>query len=450
MTRNQQGLKVVVGLGKTGLSCVKFLVAEGYQNIAVTDSRPNPPGLDELQEQFPNVVISVGAFDSALLDRADELIMSPGVPLKEPNIAKQIKRGVTISGDIELFAKKTTKPIVAITGSNGKSTVTSLVGYLANSCGLNAKVGGNLGTPVLELLDDETADIYVIELSSFQLETTFSLKTLSAVNLNISPDHMDRYDTLQDYIDAKLRIYQRCQFPVINLDDPKSYNKFSFESTPIGFTLQEPCAKTFGLRLVNHNYYLAYGETNLLPVKSLLLKGRHQYANVLASLCIGQLIGLPMEKMLTALTTFQGLPHRCQWVASIKGVDWYNDSKATNVGSALAAIEGIGREIPGKIIMLAGGLGKNADFSELYSPIQKYVRTLVLYGQDKLLIAQALEKAAPTVIVNDLTEAIKTADDHAKQGDVVLLAPACASYDMFRDFEHRGEVFMDIVRGMAH
>jgi UDP-N-acetylmuramoylalanine--D-glutamate ligase len=446
---SKRDLKVVVGLGKTGLSCVRFLKKEGH-DLAVIDSRLNPPGLDQLQKEFPNIPISLGQFDEQLLGRASDLIMSPGVSLKEPNIAKQIRDNVPIAGDIELFARKTSKPIVAITGSNGKSTVTSLVGYLAQSCGLKAKVGGNLGTPVLELLDDENTDVYVIELSSFQLETTFSLSSLTAVNLNISADHMDRYDTLNDYIQAKLRIYQRSQFPVINLDDPKSYEGFNFTAKPIGFTLREPSSETFGLRQVNNSSYLSFGNTTLLSTKSLKLKGQHQYANTLAALAMGYVMNLPMDGMLAALQTFQGLPHRCQWVANIEGVDWYNDSKATNIGSAAAAVEGIGPEISGKIVLLAGGLGKNADFTELYAPIKKYVSTLILYGQDKHIIAKALEGAAVTHLVEDLPEAIKTAHSHARKGDSVVLAPACASFDMFKDFEHRGNVFMEIVRGMSN
>lgn len=441
-------LKVVVGLGKTGLSCVRFLRSEEC-TVAVTDSRAQPPGLDELTKQFPEVEVKVGGFDDELLNSAAELVVSPGVPLQEPCIVKQAQRHIPIVGDIELFAQKTKKPVVAITGSNGKSTVTSLVGHFASHSGIKVKVGGNLGVPVLDLLDDANTELYVIELSSFQLESTYTLNCLSAVNLNISADHMDRYATLADYIQAKLRIYQNCTHPIINLDDPNSYQGFHFTSKPQHFTLREPKDGEFGLRVVKGVRYLAFGQQTLVPTRSLLLKGQHQYANVLAALALGHVIGLPMEKMLESLMSFKGLPHRCQWVANIQGVDWYNDSKATNVGSALAAIDGIGQEIDGKIIMLAGGLGKNADFTELYQPIEKYVRTLVLYGQDKYIIAKELEGAAPTIIVDDLSTAIKTAHESAQNGDAVVLAPACASYDMFRDFEHRGEVFMEIVRGMA-
>lgn len=442
-------MKIVVGLGKTGLSCIRYLRGKGYPVIAM-DSRETPPCLTELQATHPEVEIHRGAFDLSILEKASELIISPGVSLKEPDIAAAIRKGIPYCGDIDLFARVTKKPIVAITGSNGKSTVTSLVGFLAKECGIRVKVGGNIGTPVLDLLDDDATELYVIELSSFQLETTFSLTTLSAVNLNITPDHMDRYDTLDDYIEAKLRIYQRCEHPVINLDDVKSYSNYPFTVNPVGFTLREPIKpEVYGLRVIDNESFLAKGTENLLSTKRLVLRGKHQYANILAALAIGEQIGLPMATMLKALTQFSGLPHRCQWVTNISGVDWYNDSKATNVGSALAAILGIGPEIQGKIIMLAGGLGKNADFSELYQPVADYVRSLILFGKDKYLIADALEGAAPIKIAQDMQDAISLAREVAQSGDAVILAPACASYDMFRDFEHRGEVFMELVRGMT-
>lgn len=440
-------LTVIVGLGKTGLSCIRHLIEQG-RNVAVTDSREQPPGLKEVQDQYPSVELKLGAFDERLLSNASEIIVSPGVSVKEPAIAKQALRDIPIIGDIELFALATKKPIVGITGSNGKSTVTSLVGHLALNAGLKVKVGGNLGVPALDLLDDDHTDLYVIELSSFQLETTYSLNSLASVNLNISPDHMDRYANLAEYIQAKLRIYQHCQRPVINLDDPNSYHSFKFNTPPVGFTLKDPEEFTYGLRTINGDTFLAHGKKNLLATKSLLLKGKHQYANALAALAIGGVVGLPLENMLDSITSFKGLEHRCQWVATIKGVDWYNDSKATNVGSTQAAILGIGPEILGKIVLLAGGQGKNADFSELYRPVAKYVRALILFGEDKTSIANALQGAVPIIMTDDLSSAVQSATEIARQGDVVILSPACASFDMFKNFEHRGNVFMEMVRGL--
>jgi UDP-N-acetylmuramoylalanine--D-glutamate ligase len=443
----RQEFKVVVGLGKTGISCVRFLVEKGYQ-VAVTDSRENPPDLIDLQANFPQVKAHVGGFDEELLQRATELIVSPGVSLHEPAIARQVQRGVAVCGDIELFAQQNTKPVVAVTGSNGKSTVTSLMGHLLAHAGLNVKVGGNFGVPALDLLEDDRTEIYVLELSSFQLETTYSLNCRAAVNLNISPDHMDRYPSIKDYAAAKLRIYQHCQQPIINLDDPLSHD-LSFAVMPIGFSLGDPKLGEFGLRRKNNSIYLAFGEQCLLPTCDLPLKGQHQYANVLAALALGYAVGLSMDGMLQALMTFQGLPHRCQWVRKFRGVDWYNDSKATNVGATQAALLGIAPEIAGKVVLLAGGQGKNADFSTLYAPVAQCVRAVILFGQDQESIALALQGATQILPAKDLLDAVAIASQVSLPGDVVMLSPACASFDMFRNFEHRGEVFIEAVQGLC-
>ncbi len=437
--------KVIVGLGKTGLSCVNFLKSRGVP-VAVTDSRLAPPGLEELVAAFPDIPVEVGGFNEKLLQAATELIVSPGVSIKEPLIAAQQKRGISVIGDIELFARYVEKPVVAITGSNGKSTVTSLVGFLAEQSGKNVKVGGNLGIPALDLLGNELTEMYVLELSSFQLETTYTLKTASSVNLNISADHMDRYDSLLDYAKAKLRIYQHCELPVVNLDDPLSYQGFHFSTEPAGFTLNEPTGNNYGLRTLAGEKYLFRGQEKLLPVNALGLRGRHQYANVLAALAVGEQIGLSLPSMLKNIVEFKGLSHRCQWVANIDGVDWYNDSKATNIGSTEAALSGIGPEINGKIVLLAGGQGKNADFSELYQSISQFVKTLILFGEDKSLIARDVEGATSIQFTDDLESAVMIAKKLAVEGDVVLLSPACASFDMFKNFEHRGEMFMCFVR----
>lgn len=441
---SKRDLKVVVGLGKTGLSCVHHLQSRGF-NVAVTDTRLEPPGLKELETKYPKLRVELGSLNETLLTEASELIVSPGLSIKEPLIAKQLRRGIPIIGDIELFARSANKPTAAITGSNGKSTVTSIVGYLAECADKKVRVGGNLGTPALDLLDNE-AELYVLELSSFQLETTYTLNTLSSVNLNISADHMDRYESLNEYVDAKLRIYNHCQLPVVNLDDPISYQSYRFKQPPLGFTLGEPSQGVYGLKTVNEEKFLAWGETKLLPVKSLSLRGQHQYANVLAALAIGSQIGLPLEVMIAHIINFKGLPHRCQLVANIEGVDWYNDSKATNVGSAQAAILGIGPEIAGKIVLLAGGQGKKADFSDLYQPIAKFVKELILFGEDKSIISKTLKGASPIKLTDNLESAVDLAKASAIKGDVVLLSPACASLDMFNNFEHRGEEFTKLVR----
>ena len=475
-------LKVIVGLGKTGFSCVEFLLKKGA-NVAVTDSRAEPPFLDELKKQFPQVITSMGGFDETLIMSADELIVSPGVALREPMIANAIAKGIPAIGDIELFARDVKAPVIGITGTNGKSTVTALVGEMAKQAGLNVGVGGNLGTPVLEMLANNF-ELYVLELSSFQLETTYTLKLAAATVLNISPDHMDRYSNLEEYIAAKQRIFQHCKIAVINRQDPVSYSGLEhfqrlrgpaaaaprraahdrgprFRVTPsavenlslnnkmclpISFGLDEPKVGEFGIRKINNIFYLTYGEQNLLPVNQLQIKGKHQWANALAALALGHAYGLPMQAMLTTLQTFPGLPHRCQWVRNLHGVDWYNDSKGTNVNSTLAAIEGLGATITGQLILLAGGLGKQQDFSPLREPAHAHVRTVILFGEDAKLIAAALSEACSIIFVSDFIEAIKLAKQNAQAGDAVLLSPACASFDMFKNFEHRGEVFIEAVK----
>jgi UDP-N-acetylmuramoylalanine--D-glutamate ligase len=434
---------VIVGLGKTSLSCLRYLLKQGItrENIAVTDNREQPPGLNEIQQNFPQLRLSVGRFDEKLLDQAQKIIVTPGVSLQEPAIHKQLLRGIQPIGDIELFAQKANAPIIAITGTNGKSTVTTLVGEMAKTAGLNVKVGGNLGTPALDLLD-ETTELYVLELSSFQLETTYSLKTISATVLNITPDHLDRYQSLQDYIDAKQRIYQRCAIPVINREDPISFSGLKNFSRALSFGLNEPQKNQFGLR----DNYLAYDKENLIAANELQIKGRHQIANALAALALGHAAQIPLAAMLQALKNFRGLIHRCQWLAQIDGVNWYNDSKGTNVNSSLAAITGLGDAIQGKLILIAGGLGKNQDFSPLREPINKYVRSVILIGQDAQQIAAALSKETPIISARTLEEAVTIAKQQARSGDAVLLSPACASYDMFRNFEHRGEVFIAAVK----
>lgn len=439
-------LQVVVGLGKTGLSCVQFLAAQNIP-LAVTDSRENPPGLAEIQTQFPHIPLSLGKLDANLCAQADRLIVSPGVSIKEPAIANAIAKGIPAIGDIELFAQCVDAPVVAITGSNGKSTVTTLVGEMVRKAGLNVCVGGNLGTPVLDLLFAKKPDVYVLELSSFQLETTFSLKPQAAVLLNLSEDHMDRYRDLDDYLAAKQRIYRGCHTAIVNREEPKIWENFLAKNiSTIGFSLGTPNASDFGLRQSADQWYLAKGEILLVPTSALKIKGRHQLANALAALALGDAIHLPMPAMLAALADFQGLAHRCQWVANFQGVDWYNDSKATNVGAAQAALAGLGAEIKGKLVVIAGGEGKNADFSTLRETAKKYTRCFILIGKDASLMEAALTDSTTIEHAKTLEEAVSIAQKHAKPGDAVILAPACASFDMFNNFEHRGEVFMAAVK----
>ena len=439
MEQHSKGYTLVIGLGVTGKSVARYLTARGDTPWLV-DSRENPPGLDELRHDYPASPLFTGKFDSDLFGGAECLIVSPGVPLNTPAIQEAMANGVEVLGDVELFARQVNAPTVAITGSNGKSTVTTLVGNMAVAAGIKTAVGGNLGTPALDLLA-QNAGLYVLELSSFQLETTVSLEPAAAAVLNISPDHMDRYANLSEYSAAKQRIYKNAETAVINLDDER-VRSMSPRGRVIGFTLSEPGPGDFGLRWFDQEAWLCHGEHRLMKEGELRIGGRHNTANALAALALGTAIGLPIDNMLDTLREFQGLPHRTQWAGEYRGVKWYNDSKGTNIGASRAAIEGL----PGKLVLIAGGDGKGADFAELRSVVADKVRAVVLIGRDAPLIEKALSGAAPIYHAGDMREAVAVADAHARSGDSVLLSPACASFDMFRDYRQRGEVFMAAVR----
>lgn len=440
----KQEYTLVVGLGKTGLSIVRHLKKHG-ENIVVVDSRQTPPGLEKMHKDFPDVQVFTGGFDKALFLGARKLIISPGVALTEEAIKCAMDQGVEAVGDVELFARQVKAPVIAITGSNGKSTVTTLVGEMAKKAGLNVAVGGNLGVPALELLE-QNADLYVLELSSFQLETLVSLKPVSACVLNVSPDHMDRYEDLEHYSRVKEAIYNNCKVAVINRDDVQVKHMTRGHSLISGFTLGEPAIGDFGLRVFDNETWLCKGGKKLLAERELKIGGRHNTANALAALALGEAANIPMEDMLACLVEFKGLPHRTQWIREKDGVNWYNDSKGTNVGATLAAIEGM--QVRNKLILIAGGLGKDADFSELKNVVKDKVRLVVLIGRDAPIIEQALDNIVPVMYAKDMQDAVKICDDLAHEGDVVLLSPACASFDMFNGFEHRGDVFMQAVEAL--
>jgi len=446
---SQDNLHVVVGLGVTGLSFVRYLKARQIP-VALTDTRPEPPLLGRFKQEFPEVPLHLGGLDETLLDQAATILLSPGVALAEPAIAKQCARGLPVIGDVELFAREVKVPVVCITGSNAKSTVTTLVGLMAEAAGLKVRVGGNLGIPVLDLLaQPEEAELYVLELSSFQLETTYSLAPRVATVLNVTPDHMDRYADLEAYKQAKQRVYNHCQIAVCNRDDPNTECQDNFSQRKFYFTLDQPVQNEFGLIENEGEVYLAFENELLLPVQDLPIRGRHYQANALAALALGHGANLPFDKMLQVLREFKGLPHRCQLVREQNGIAWYNDSKGTNVGASLAAIEGLGPELKGKLILIAGGVGKNADFSPLLPAISQYVRTAVLMGEAAPHLAKLIDGRCELVMVQDMSAAVRLAEQKAHPGDCVLLSPACASLDMFKNFEHRGEVFTALVQELS-
>lgn len=439
--------RIVVGLGKSGMSLVRFLARRGVA-FAVADTRPNPPELAALQRDYPQVEVRCGELDVEFLCRADELYVSPGLALATPALQQAAARGVKMSGDIDLFARHAQAPIVAITGSNAKSTVTTLVGQMAAAAGKRVAVGGNLGEPALDLLADDV-ELYVVELSSFQLETTDQLNAEVATVLNVSEDHMDRYSGLPAYHLAKHRIFRGARQVVWNRQDALSRPLWGEGLPFFTFGLNKPDFKGFGLIEEAGEKYLAFEFEKLMSVRELKIRGGHNQANALAALALGHAVGLPFTPMLETLRQFSGLKHRCQWLRERDGVSWYDDSKATNVGAALAAIEGLGGDIDGKLLLIAGGDGKGADFSGLRGAVAAHCRALILLGRDAELIAAAVADGVPLVRVASLDEAVAKGAELARPGDAVLLSPACASFDMFKNYEERGRLFAQAVEALS-
>jgi UDP-N-acetylmuramoylalanine--D-glutamate ligase len=433
---------LVVGLGQTGLACARYLASKG-EHFAVADSRKVPPGSDELKREFPDVACYCGEFDEALLLSANRLLLSPGVAPQLPAIAAAQQAGIEVLGDIELFARNADAPVVAITGSNGKSTVTTLVGEMAKAVGKMVRVGGNIGTPALELLNDDAPDLYVLELSSFQLEVTASLNAAAAVVLNISEDHLDRHGSVEHYAAIKQTVYNGDGAVILNRDDEQVMAMAQPDRNLVSFGLDAaPGANDFGLLIQDGDTYLSKGSEALLNVAEMKMPGRHNWSNALAALALGEAVGLEMAAMLQVLRNFPGLAHRCQWVAEQHGVNFYEDSKGTNVGATLAALEGL----PGdKVVLIAGGQAKGQDFSPLRPAVAEHARAVVLIGEDAKLIEQSLRGAAALLMAEDMEDAVTKSRELAQTGDAVLLSPACASFDMFRNYIERGEAFVAAV-----
>jgi UDP-N-acetylmuramoylalanine--D-glutamate ligase len=435
------GRTIVVGLGRTGLSCARFLRARG-KDFAVTDSRPVPPEIGALQRIAPDVTTRFGSFDSSLLNDAAQIVVSPGVSVREPFVAEAAARGLSIVGDIELFAHEARAPVAAITGTNGKSTVTTLVARMAQACGHRTLAGGNLGRPALDLLDEPAPELYVLELSSFQLETTHSLHTRAAAVLNVTSDHMDRYDSMQEYAAAKARIFAHCDTAVINLDDPLVREMPHEDVRVLGFSVAADASADYYIRQQDDDISLMWHGERLVRMSELKITGLHNALNALASLAMCEALDLDTQTCIEALRTFEGLPHRSQWVADIDGVRFVDDSKGTNVGATLAAVAGM----PGSLVLIAGGQGKGQDFTPLAAAFRGKVRHVVLIGQDAKLLNAALAGVATSEFAADMDDAVRRAAAAAKEGETVLLSPACASLDMFRDYAHRGDEFARVVK----
>lgn len=440
----QNNLHLVIGLGATGFSCVQYLQSKNIP-VMVVDTRDNPPKLAECKKCFPHIEIHLGKFSDAVFSKANTIVVSPGMSLDEPCIKKCISNNIPVIGDVDIFARDATAPIIAITGSNGKTTLTTLMGELIKNAGYKAIVCGNIGLPVLEALQQPKPDYYVVELSSFQLDTTYSLKAKVAVVINVSADHMDRYATVDDYRASKQRVYKNCEFAIANKDEPDIWKNLHFKNDLIIFTLKKPNENEFGIS----DNYLMQGNHKLILISDLILQERHNNQNFLAALAMGSALQLPMENMLQTLKQFSGLPHRCQFVKNINGVAYYNDSKATNVGAAIAAIDSMSQHIKGRIILLAGGDSKGVDLTPLQNPVKKNVAHVILFGKDADLLQTTLSDCTDISRVNNLREAISAAKKIAQSGDIVLLSPACSSLDQFENYAARGNEFIEVVTHYA-
>jgi UDP-N-acetylmuramoylalanine--D-glutamate ligase len=444
MAKTETKRALVVGLGLTGVSCARHLIARGY-DVSVVDTRAEPPKLDELKREFPHVTVHTGGLPARLFDDPGLLVVSPGVSVKEPAIARAISAGALAIGDIELFAREATAPVIAITGANGKSTVTALTGEMCRRAGLQTAVGGNIGVSALSLLGDREPDVYVLELSSFQLETTHSLNARAATVLNISPDHMDRYSDIGEYAEAKARVFRGNGTMVLNADDSKVMRMRQSGRRTVSFSLGRPAdAQDYGLDEIRGETWLVHGTKPLMAAREVPLAGRHNLANVLAAMALAETAGVVSDDACAAVREFKGLHHRTELVAERDGVRWYDDSKGTNVGATVAALNGM----TAPVILIAGGDGKGQDFSELRPACAQHARAVVLIGRDAPLIEAALGNAVTVRRAKDMHEAVRFAAGLAQSGDVVLLSPACASFDMFRNYEHRAEVFRAAVREM--
>ncbi len=450
-------VSVIVGLGDTGFSCARHFIRRG-RTFRVVDSRPEPPRLGALRELMPDAEIELGEFRAEGLLDAAELVVSPGVDLRNPALAAALEAGVPASGDIDIFSREAPGAIVAVTGSNGKSTVVAMLAAILDEAGVDYGLGGNLDgsrfRPVLELLGERARDWYVLEVSSFQLETVERLNAKVALLLNLSADHLDRYDSMEEYARAKQRIFRGSGSIVLNRDEAWSRPPAQHEGDDVpvlSYGLDEPAPGQFGLRRHRGESWLALGEQRWLPASELKLPGQHNVSNALAAMALALAMGMPQQAIVAGLLAFRGLPHRCQWLANIAGVDYYNDSKATNVGACMAAVRNLAAERTGragKVVLIAGGSGKGADFAPLAPLLRESARAAVLVGRDAAELAAVLAPGTRVHLAGSMADAVSRARACAEPGDAVLLSPACASFDMFEGFAQRGEAFARCVESL--
>ncbi|MBL4606758.1 MAG: UDP-N-acetylmuramoyl-L-alanine--D-glutamate ligase [Pseudomonadales bacterium] len=445
---------LILGLGKSGLSAARYLCRQNVECV-LADTRSEILGLELFIEAFPDVKVFLEHLPFSLLEGVDVLVISPGLSPQLPLVKEAKQKDIEIIGDVELFCQRASSPIIAITGTNAKSTVVTLIAKIISEAGYRVGLGGNIGTPALELLseDGNEPDYYVLELSSFQLESTPSLSAKVAAVLNASPDHMDRYDSFEDYVTTKQRIYHNSEVALYNRDDGNTYpgdqaaRKVSFgmersdDASEISYFFEQEFSQV----------YLYHDNERILSADSLLISGDHNYLNCLAAMAVCDVIGIEQEKQINSLQQFSGLEHRCETVANIDGVRWINDSKGTNIGATLAALRGFGKRFPKKIILILGGVSKDASFSPLMELINQYVKKVLVYGQDSAKIIADIEGGVncPIDAFESLDQTVNDAKKNSKNGGLVLFSPACASFDMFKSFEHRGEAFKTLVLDAA-
>jgi len=435
---------VIIGLGKTGYSCVGYYASKNIQ-VSVVDHNPHPPLLEQLQEQYPFVRFYDFTQAKEILSNAKTLVISPGVSLDNLRSYLNISPNQECINDMELFCREAKAPIVAITGTNGKTTVATVMGEVLQQANKKVIVCGNIGVPVLDTLNLPVPDYYVIELSSFQLELVRSLRATAAVVLNISPDHMDRYNSYLDYITAKLRIYNNAQSLVINLDQDE-ISIPDTQSGVISFSMSDQLNATYSISSGDDDVVIKRGGKDLLSANSMPLVGHHHWQNALAVLSLTDALGLSPQFAIAVLQRFKGVAHRCQQVYCDHNIRWINDSKATNVGAMLASVATVHASLQGEIILIMGGVGKGADFSLFVKLTQYPIKTVILIGQDAMVLAESLPDAICIKHEKTMQDAVIFADSIALNEDAVILAPACASFDMFDNYQHRGQEFVRCIQ----
>ena len=432
---------LVLGLGATGLSVARYL-QRAERDAVFLDSREEPPGVQELEELWPEADRKLGGVE--LPANVGRVIVSPGIADNDPLVEAARDAGLEVISDVELFAREAKAPFVGVTGSNGKSTVTTLLYHMCRASGHSALAGGNLGVPALDLLVEEEPDFYVLELSSFQLQRTQKLPAKVAVLLNVTPDHLDWHASEEEYRESKYRVFRDAESAVINREDGEAAERTKHIDRVISFGLDAPEDGHYGIRREDDAAFLTRGDNVLLAVSELALFGLHNQANALAALAAGELLGLDLQAMLQVLCEFPGLPHRMQFVRRVSAVNYVNDSKATNVAAAIASI----RSVDGMLVLIAGGEGKGGDFSALAEPLENKLRAVVLIGRDAEAIEAALDTIVPTYFARDMDDAVQQAAAFADSDDTVLLAPACASFDQFDNFAARGDAFCKAVEAI--